>query len=396
MTAPRASDAGSPGSIARKTWAHRTCQPEFTYRRLRRVAERVGITRVADITDLDRVGLPVFQAVRPMGRSLSVSQGKGMTSMAARVSAMMEAVEIWHAEQDLPTTLRATIRSLGTRRAMDPNQLLMPGRDKVCEDLPIVWCPSLNLLDGADVLVPRDAANLDFTRAPDPPMLARSTTGLAGGNTRDEARASAIAEVIERACQREFQRLPPASRAQRRLDPTCLASAHRGLADPIERIRSAGLHLDIFDMTNRFDVPAIRAVIYETTAGKPVAWPCLGHGAHLDPVTAVVRALTEAAQARLTGISGNRDDISPGHYAGADMSNWVLRAMNGMDMSGTRRGLRHHDASGDSPAADVAAMIARITAHDADPLLEVDLSRPEIGVPVVKIIAPRIAYLASR
>ena len=39
----------------------------------------VGITRLADVTGLDRVGLPVVLAVRPLGRSLAVSQGKGLT-----------------------------------------------------------------------------------------------------------------------------------------------------------------------------------------------------------------------------------------------------------------------------------------------------------------------------
>src|SRR5690242_11549896 len=59
----------------------------------------VGITRLADVTGLDRVGLPVVLAVRPLGRSLAVSQGKGLTREQAAVSAILEAMELHHAER---------------------------------------------------------------------------------------------------------------------------------------------------------------------------------------------------------------------------------------------------------------------------------------------------------
>ena len=63
----------------------------------------VGITRLANVTGLDRIGIPVVQAVRPNSRSLSVSQGKGVDMDSAKASAMMEAFELWHAERiELP------------------------------------------------------------------------------------------------------------------------------------------------------------------------------------------------------------------------------------------------------------------------------------------------------
>jgi Cytidylate kinase/YcaO cyclodehydratase, ATP-ad Mg2+-binding len=77
---------------------HRVRSPAETWEWLRELLPRAGITRVADVTALDRIGIPVWQAVRPASRNLSVSQGKGATPEAARVSAAMEAVELWHAE----------------------------------------------------------------------------------------------------------------------------------------------------------------------------------------------------------------------------------------------------------------------------------------------------------
>ena len=52
-----------------------------------------GVTRIGEVTHLDRIGLPVFQAVRPMSRSLAVHQGKGRCEADARISAAMEAIE---------------------------------------------------------------------------------------------------------------------------------------------------------------------------------------------------------------------------------------------------------------------------------------------------------------
>src|SRR5687768_2736177 len=59
---------------------------------------RFGITRVADVTGLDRVGIPTALAFRPAARSIAVSQGKGPDLVSAKIAALMEAIEVWHAE----------------------------------------------------------------------------------------------------------------------------------------------------------------------------------------------------------------------------------------------------------------------------------------------------------
>jgi len=68
----------------------RTRSPAETVAIYRPVMEAVGITRLANVTGLDCVGIPVFMAVRPNARSLAVSQGKGVDADAVRASAMME------------------------------------------------------------------------------------------------------------------------------------------------------------------------------------------------------------------------------------------------------------------------------------------------------------------
>ena len=70
--------------------------------------KQFGITRVANITGLDNIGIPVYVSVRPNSKSLSVSQGKGVSDDLAKISAMMESIETWHAENIEPNKIILT------------------------------------------------------------------------------------------------------------------------------------------------------------------------------------------------------------------------------------------------------------------------------------------------
>src|SRR6478609_6614344 len=61
-----------------------------------------GITRAADVTGLDTIGLPVYTSCRPPGTVITVSAGKGLTKQAAKAGAILEGVELWAAEHPHP------------------------------------------------------------------------------------------------------------------------------------------------------------------------------------------------------------------------------------------------------------------------------------------------------
>src|SRR6516165_9803382 len=86
---------------------HRLVTPSETLARVRPLAARMGITRLGNITGLDRIGIPVAIAVRPNSRSVSVSQGKGLELPQAMASALMEACEGLHAEEIGPVRIAA-------------------------------------------------------------------------------------------------------------------------------------------------------------------------------------------------------------------------------------------------------------------------------------------------
>src|SRR2546428_13701976 len=85
----------------------RHCSPQETLARVRPLFPMFGITRLANVTGLDRIGIPVWLCIRPNARCLSVSQGKGLDDDLARVSAVLGAIGLPHAEGVAPPPLGA-------------------------------------------------------------------------------------------------------------------------------------------------------------------------------------------------------------------------------------------------------------------------------------------------
>src|SRR3954454_14847593 len=103
-------DRNVPKAVRR--WTHRVGSPAETLGRGGPLMARMGITRLGNITGLDRIGIPVAVAVRPNSRSVSVSQGKGFELSQALASALMEAIELFHAEEPAGRTVDASFVEL--------------------------------------------------------------------------------------------------------------------------------------------------------------------------------------------------------------------------------------------------------------------------------------------
>ena len=104
--------------------ASRVVPLEETVARVEAFLDAVPVTRISDLMALDELCLPVCCAVTPLARDLTTHLGKGPTPLAARVSALMEAVERVSAE-DVPVaapTVRASFIEMRAREldAVDP------------------------------------------------------------------------------------------------------------------------------------------------------------------------------------------------------------------------------------------------------------------------------------
>lgn len=360
---------------------HRVRPPEETWEAVLPLLAPAGVTRVADVTALDRLGVPVYQAVRPASRNLSVSQGKGLTPAAARVSAVMEALELWHAERlDHLPQVTMSLREMEYGNPVRARDLPWVEGAVGLDAAPVPWVPAVSLLTGSRAWLPRELLEVDFT-VPEvlrPRMLYVSSNGLASGNCTEEAQLHALCEVVERhglRLTREGARERPGGRVA--LDPGSVDDPEcRRL---IERFGRAGMKLGIFDVGWEAGVPSFQVDL--VAADLPNVW--LGAGTHPSPAVALARALTEAAQSRLAYISGARDDLprlcpgSGNHQAFEDYEPPV----------GGRRFGEVPDLSTESVARDLEAVVARVVAAGYEPYW-IDLTRPEVGLAVGRVFVP--------
>jgi ribosomal protein S12 methylthiotransferase accessory factor len=361
---------------------HRAATLDGTWKRFASLQKRAGITRIAELTGLDTLGIPVFTAIRPMGKSLSTQQGKGISPLAAKVSALMESLETYAAEQAAPT-LHGSYRALRKRRRVVDVRRLARAR-RLDLDARIGWIEGFDLVAGEPVLVPHEAVTLDctFTR---PPMFDISSNGLASGNVLVEAIVHGLCEVIERDAEAAWRRRG----GDRRLVLDALGDPARGI---IDRVVATGARVFVWDLECSL-VAAVGCAIMEDP--REPAWRPLGFyqgfGAHLDPGIAVARAFTEAAQTRLTYIAGGRDDFFPFDYARATdpelLASLWERLAQPCDEPATLDDLPRADVRGLGDA--LAILIERLRAAGLDQVIAVELSA--LGVPVVKVIVPGLA-----
>jgi ribosomal protein S12 methylthiotransferase accessory factor len=359
---------------------HRAATLDETWARWSPVAKRAGVTRIAELTGLDTLGIPVFAAIRPMGRSLSTQQGKGMTTAAARVSALMESLETFSAEEVSAKVVRGSYRELAKRRRVVDVRRLPRPRGRIDLGARWEWVEGWDLVESEPVLVPKQAVTLDTTFRK-PPVFDISSNGLASGNVLVEAIVHGLCEVIERDAEAAWRR----TGGDRRIvldsigDPGCRAL--------IERITAAGARLFVWDLASDLEIAAIGCAIMEDP--REPAWRTLGFyqgfGAHLVPEVALARAITEAAQTRLTYIAGGRDDFFPFDYARATDPELLADLWERLAAP-----CDEPVAFADLPRAltrglgdDLATLVERF-----DEVIVVDLTHPAIGVPVVKVLVP--------
>lgn len=354
----------------------RAVAPTQTLAMAKRAAATVGVTRVADITRLDTIGIPTYQAIRPMSRTLAVSQGKGATPELAKLSAMMEAIEIWHVEQPMLPEVVASPRELSDRLSYDVAALASSTPSVLHEGLPLSWVPARSLLDGTRTLVPVDVVRLSLERRVgwNAPVFFESTNGLASGNTLVEATLHGLYEVIERDAMTAVIRGP---KADTRIDPSTLGSAV--VDEHCAMIERAGVTLETRFVPSPTGLPVF--VAWVACDDYPAAM--YGFGCHISSEIALSRAITEATQTRVAYISGARDDLN----------GQIEDGSSGPRKAATDRAVDYGElipasVEHDSLVDDLEYVVARTTAAFGSAPLIVDLTRAEIGVPVVKVVAP--------
>jgi ribosomal protein S12 methylthiotransferase accessory factor len=367
---------------------HRAVAPEATLARVRAHLDTVGVTRCADITGLDRIGLPVRCAVRPRGRILQTSAGKGLRDVDAQVSALMEALEHWHAEQPPHAAAFGSAAEVATpdRPVVAGAALTTRRRDLTGDDATRRewWVPARSAADARGAWVPASAVYADVV-----PVSHRFTaTGLASGNVRVEAELHALYEVLERdvvtrALTGDRVRLDAAPFRRIALD-TITDPAVDGV---VAAVRRAGCRLALLTVDAPPPVTVCWAALLDPTPFHPCTRVNLGYGAHLDPGVAATRAVTEAAQSRLSYIHGAREDLAHKiRAARADVVGPVFQAFDSLPARAAWTELV--DAAGDTLHDDHARVLGVLGAAGYGDVWVVDLDDPAVGIPVVRVLVP--------
>jgi ribosomal protein S12 methylthiotransferase accessory factor len=367
---------------------HRSRSPEETLSVIHPTFQKIGLTRLANITGLDRLGIPTALAIRPNSEYLSVDGGKGLTLEAAMVSAAMECIERYHVEKmSIGSFVRAPAR-VRQRYATIPSARLPLAKNPLFNPrLPQRWTLGWDIIQQAEVAVPAILLSLTGSQL-DAKELASfqfSSNGLASGNNFLEAVLSALLELLERdavACHTHRQRVTGQHIPKVHLESITYPLVEELLA----RCRQSGIKPIFYDCSLHRDIPVYMAYLYDQTTRHVGVFK--GYGAHLDPEIAMLRALTEAAQSRLIYIAGGRDDF---------FKNNLL----GLQVADNQRFIRHLEAQDSTvqPATnttpfsptfeqDIHTCCRKLEQWGLNRVVVFDLTQPDFDLAVVKVIVP--------
>lgn len=277
---------------------------------------------MGDYTGLDVLGLPVWFACRPNSRGLAVSQGKGMTSTQARISAVMESIETAYAERS--ETLVSTTASLAEMQArgvrMVPLARLLRCASETPDPEPIRHWVRGRTWPGGDLIhAPYELVGIDYREGAgwDHDSFHMSSIGLAAHVHRDAAIAHALLEVVENDATTALEIFGFSAEFVRPM-PELPRTAE--LMEAIERLRRAGVEARFCSIAGALALPVIGCFVGRDVAdgaGSGMAWSA-GFACRVRIGDAALAALLEAIQSRLTDIAGAREDIAAGDLAAMD------------------------------------------------------------------------------
>ncbi len=313
----------------------------------------------------------------------ATAYGRGLSLAAARASYAMEIVErasayvsigtandgcagegvqteagrVLNRKQPLPL-VKARFSELQAwgRAALDPNMLPV---EAPYEDAPLHWLPAISP-DGIEVLVPAQAVFLFCNLDEHALFLAGGSTGLASGNTQEEARQAALTEIFER----DAEATTPYSRSRCFI----LKSRDARLQSLLDDYSACGINVQFQDITTEFGLPVYQCFVMGRDGILARAT-----GAGLSGPRAALAALTETPWPYSTSQSVRPTPSGPG------LAGLPVRMLEDLP-----------DYSLSSPADNCRLLEAVLAEHGKKPLY-VDISRADLDLPVVRAIVPGLA-----
>jgi len=362
--------------------------PEETLKRVLPLLKIAGMGDPEDITDKDNLGIPVFSVDRQetaLGKP-KYYNGKGATREQAMASGVMEAIERYSAEQrDTDDVVVGTYeQAKEAMMTVNPADLILPL--PVLDVYPvadIAWTRGFEMFRGCHILVPACAVFYPYFPDGDYPLFKWHTNGIASGNTMEEAILHALFEDIER------DAWSIAEYRDRTNADVLIRDQDSIPAQLIKKFNDQGVEIHLKDLTTDIGVTTIGAAADDTRTKDPEMLT-IGVGTHLDPEIAAIRAITEVAQSRTTHKHGMKINAQLQKVT-RDMGYEKIKKINHMWFGENEKKIYledMEDQATDYVLDDIEIVLQHLMDSGFDQVICADLTRPELGVPSVRMIVP--------
>jgi ribosomal protein S12 methylthiotransferase accessory factor len=391
-----------------------------TVSHISQLAQKIGVTRLADITDMDILRIPNYSAVLPGTEDyIWVYSGKGATKLHAKASALMESIERY---SSLPSGcqknfITGNYQQLSKKfKILHPQDVVEPLSFEYRNDMPMDFLPGFDLFTNEQIIVPASLAL--FRYSPRPPVVNpfafHHTNGLASGNVLEEAVCHSLCELIERdsvslaqlrASAIPFHFLRHISNSLRQKGyPIVEIPFDRFIDDstifpdvdisdvefePVKitakKFARAGISLIIKDITSKIGVPTFNASSIEWIS-HDYGYLAEGHGTHPDARIALLRAITEVSQTRAANIQGARDDLRKIKYSETNAED--KRAWQFMPSKNRIKFSEVKTFFNEDILDDIKFILGRFKLVGLNRAIIINLTNPDIGIPVVRAIVP--------
>jgi thioglycine synthase len=399
----------------------------------------IGVTRISDITFMDSLYIPNYSAILPGTDDIIwVYSGKGTTRLHAKASALMEAIERY---SSLSSTYPRTFiqgnylhLSKSYNKVLHPAEVVEPVNQEYNDKDDIIdFLPGFDLLTSEKVLVPAEIAL--YRHSPKHPAISAfsqsHTNGLASGNVLEEAICHALCEVIERDAvsiadlcassipynilEKIIDSLIKEERIEYPLtlipleakfvddssifpdvDISEIAEEFEPVGRLVKRFTDAGIPLVIKNITQKdIGIPTFVASSIEWIA-HDYGYFAKGYGTHPDARFALIRAITEVSQTRAANIQGARDDLKKIQYKEDDeiyKRKWqfMRTSLSLTKQKNNNNIIKFSEIKtyvNEDILEDINIILYNLKIARLKRAIIVDLTNPNIGIPVVRAIIP--------
>lgn len=345
----------------------------------------------------------------------SKAAGKGMSDAQARASALCEAIERYSGRfQGDEPRVRASARELGDA-AIHPNAVMGYSEmqyeqrqmwnargsgfqvvpEPFDEEFPIEWTPYWSLSEQRHKYLPTVFSYYSYPHGPEEFFSWAESNGNAAGNTREEAILQGFFELTER----DAVAIWWYNRVRRpAVDLDSFGEPY--FAELQTRYARMSRELWVLDISNDLGIPTFAAVSRRTD--KPAEDMQFAFGSHFDARIAVLRALTELNQFLPAVMHMPADGSGSYQFDDPESIHWWKTAkikdhpyLAPHPHLPARRADDYERLWTDDVRDDVLKCQALVEQKGME-LLVLDQTRPDIGLPVVKVVVPGLRHFWAR